>query len=219
MRGWWWAAYLVSACLCGCGEPAPSGNPPVPGAPALGVSSNTPKAPAKYRVLFETTKGNFIVEVHRDWSPNGADRFYEAVQAGVYNKARFFRAVKGFMVQFGIPADPAVSEKWKENRISDDPMKESNRRGTITFAKPGAPNSRTTQVFINYGDNSRLDAMGFSPFGEVVEGMEVVDSFNQQYGEETTKYQGQMYDEGNTFLDKAFPGLDEIVSATIVESP
>lgn len=217
MRGWWWTVCAVSALVVGCGEPAPSGNAPVPGAPALGAASTLPKAPDTYKVQFETTKGNFVVEVHREWSPYGADRFHEAVQAGVYDKARFFRAVKGFMVQFGIPADPAVSEKWKENLFPDDPVKESNRRGTLSFAKPEAPNARTTQVFINYGDNSRLDAMGFSPFAEVIEGMDIVDSLNQQYGEETTKYQRRMYDEGNKFLDQAFPGLDEIVKATIVE--
>lgn len=209
------AAAMISA-VCGCGgeAPAPATAPPVPQAPAITETAG-PKAPDHYRVKFETTKGDFVVEVHRHWSPFGADRFHQLVQAGVYDNCKVFRAVKGFMVQFGIAADPQVSAQWKEKFIPDDPVVESNQRGTISFAKPGMPDSRTTQVFINYGDNARLDAMGFSPFGKVVEGMDVVDKLNQEYGEETTRLQGRIYDEGNAFLEQAFPNLDAIKKATI----
>lgn len=212
-RDWHWGAFIVIAIGCSGGE-TPTAAPPVPQAPAIAEAAG-PKGPDHYRVKFETTKGDFVVEVHREWSPNGADRFHQLVQAGFYDNCKFFRAVKGFMVQFGIAADPKISAAWKEKFIADDPVEKSNQRGTISFAKPGMPNSRTTQVFINYGDNSRLDAMGFSPFGEVVEGMEVVDSLNQEYGEETTRMQGRIYDEGNAFLEQAFPNLDALKKATV----
>jgi peptidyl-prolyl cis-trans isomerase A (cyclophilin A) len=193
-------------------------DPPVKKAPPL----NTPaaaagKAPAEYRVRFNTTKGDFVVAVTRDWSPNGADRFYELVQAGFFDDVKFFRAVKGFMVQFGISGDPKVSAQWRERTIVDDPVKQSNQRGYITFAKTGLPNSRTTQLFINYGDNSRLDQDGFAPFGKITEGMDVVDKLYQGYGEQPSQAQGQIQREGNAFLEKAFPKLDAIKTAKIVE--
>ncbi len=208
-----WAMLVFLACGCSGGE-APSNTAPIPQAPALAENAG-PKAPEHYRVKFETTKGDFVVEVHRHWSPNGADRFHQLVQEGVYDNCKFFRAVKGFMVQFGIAADPKVSAPWKEKFILDDPVEESNQRGTISFAKPNMPNARSTQVFINYDDNSRLDTMGFSPFGKVVEGMEIVDALNQEYGEETTRLQERIYNEGNAFLEQAFPNLDAIKKATI----
>jgi peptidyl-prolyl cis-trans isomerase A (cyclophilin A) len=210
---------VVCLAVSGCGGPDISpGSAPIPKAPAVADRSNAPlKGPDHYKVKFETTKGDFVIEVHREWSPYGADRFHELVKSGVYDNCKFFRAVKGFMVQFGIAADPKVSSEWKEKFIPDDPLVKSNLRGFVSFAKPGMPNARTTQVFINYGDNSRLDPMGFSPFGEVVEGMDVVDQLNQEYGEETTRLQGDIYEQGNPFLEKAFPNLDAVKKATILE--
>ncbi len=140
------------------------------------------QAPPTYKVTFDTSKGPFVVEVHRDWAPNGADRFYNLVKNGFYNNGRFFRVISGFMVQFGINANPAISAQWRGARIADDPVKQSNARGLITFATAG-PNTRTTQVFINYGDNSALDRQGFAPFGQVISGMNVVDALYSGYGE------------------------------------
>lgn len=175
------------------------------------------KAPDVFEVEFETTKGNFTIEVHRDWSPNGADRFYTLAKEGFFDDVKFFRAVKGFMVQFGIHGDPKVSAAWRDKRIPDDPVKESNKRGYITFAKPGAPNARTTQFFINFKDNQFLDQSGFSPFGKVTKGMDVVDSLNQEYGEAPSQRQGEIQKEGNAYLEKNFPRLDGIKSAKLVE--
>src|ERR1700730_17786505 len=148
----------------------------------LDPSKATAKAPDTFKVKLTTTKGDFVIEVHRDWSPNGADRFYNLVKMGFYDDTRFFRAVDGFMIQWGISGDPMVSAKWQEQGIPDDPVKQSNKRAFVTFAQRGTPNTRSTQVFINYGDNSRLDN-SFAPFGQVVQGMEVVDSFYKGYGE------------------------------------
>jgi peptidyl-prolyl cis-trans isomerase A (cyclophilin A) len=180
-------------------------------------------APAKYRVLFVTSKGNFTVEVTRDWAPKGADRFYELVKSGFYNDARFFRVIRSprpFMAQFGISGDPAVTAKWTNANLQDDPVKQQNTRGRITFATAG-PNTRTTQLFINYADNSRLDSQGFSPFGEVVSGMDVVDQLYADYGEGAPggngPDQGRIEKEGNAYLTKDFPNLDYIKTATIVE--
>src|SRR6201996_7921621 len=156
-------------------------------APVCAQSLTTPaaltaQAPAEYKVKFDTSKGVFVVDVHRDWAPLGADRFYNLVKSGFYNNARFFRVISGFMVQFGINADPAISAQWRNARINDDPVKQSNKRGLITFAMAG-PNTRTTQVFINYGDNSALDSQDFAPFGQVTSGMNVVDALYSGYGE------------------------------------
>ena len=192
-----------------------------------GTSSNqlldptrlTGPAPATFSVAFATTKGEFVVEVHREWAPAGADRFYNLVRAGFYDNVRFFRTVKGFMVQFGINGDPAVSRAWKDAEIPDDTVRESNRRGYVTFATAG-PNTRTTQLFINLVDNLRLDAMGFSPFGRVTKGMEVVDNLYAGYGEGPPSGQGPNQDrleaEGNTYLEKEYPLLDSVKSARIV---
>ena len=174
------------------------------------------EAPAIFKASFETTKGTFVIEVHRDWAPVGADRFYNLVKNGFYDDCQLFRVVPGFMVQFGINGDPAVSAAWMSARIQDDPTKESNKRGYITFAK-GGPNSRTTQVFINFADNAFLDSQGFPPFGKVVSGMVVVDSFNAKYGEKTTSDQGNIYQKGNPYLTQTYPGLDVIKKATIVQ--
>jgi peptidyl-prolyl cis-trans isomerase A (cyclophilin A) len=176
------------------------------------------KAPSVYKVKFDTSKGAFVIEVHRDWAPNGADRFYNLIKNGFYNDDRFFRVIEGFMVQFGINGDPKVSEVWREANIKDDPVKESNARGMITFATAG-PDTRTTQVFINFGDNAGLDGQGFAPFGKVVSGMDVVDSLYAGYGEGAPKghgpNQGIVQSLGNAYLEKAFPKLDFIKKATI----
>jgi peptidyl-prolyl cis-trans isomerase A (cyclophilin A) len=142
-------------------------------------SALTAAAPARFRVKVSTSKGEVVVEVNRAWAPLGADRFYNLAKNGFFDEARFFRAIKGFMVQFGIHGDPAVAAVWRNARIQDDPVKESNKRGTVTFATSG-PNSRTTQLFINFKDNTMLDGMGFAPFGRVISGMDVVDSLNTE---------------------------------------
>jgi peptidyl-prolyl cis-trans isomerase A (cyclophilin A) len=168
-----------------------------------------------FKASFETTTGTFVIEVHRDWAPIGADRFYNLVKNGFYDDCQLFRVVPGFMVQFGINGDPAVSAAWMSARIQDDPAKEGNKRGNITFAK-GGPNSRTTQVFINFADNAFLDK-DFPSFGKVVSGMNVVDAFNAKYGEKTTGDQGNIYQKGNAYLTATYPGLDVIKKATIVQ--
>jgi peptidyl-prolyl cis-trans isomerase A (cyclophilin A) len=178
------------------------------------------KAPDVYQAKFDTSKGPFVVEVHRDWAPRGADRFYNLVKNGFYDNARFFRVIEGFMVQFGINGDPSVAGAWRDADIKDDPVKQSNERGTITFATAG-PNTRTTQVFINFGDNAGLDGQGFSPFGKVVSGMEVVDSLYGGYGEGAPNGngpdQGRIQSQGNAYLEQGFPKLDFIKTATIAE--
>lgn len=173
----------------------------------------TAKAPETFKAQFDTTKGQFTIEVTRSLAPNGADRFYNLVKSGYFKDLAFFRVVPHFMVQFGIHGDPAVSAKWREANLPDDPVKGSNTRGAITFATAG-PNTRTTQLFINFADNTFLDSQGFSPFGKVVSGMEVVDKINAEYGESPN--QGQIQMEGNAYLKKEFPNLDYIKSATIV---
>jgi peptidyl-prolyl cis-trans isomerase A (cyclophilin A) len=178
------------------------------------------KAPDVYKVKFDTSKGSFVVEVHRDWAPNGADRFYNLVKNGFYNDARFFRVIGDFMVQFGINGNPKISQVWQDANIRDDPVKQNNTRGMITFATAG-PDTRTTQVFINFGDNAGLDGQGFSPFGKVISGMDVVDSLYAGYGEGSPKGQGPnqgiVQSLGNAYLEKAFPKLDYIKTATIMK--
>jgi len=175
-------------------------------------------APSVYKAKFETSKGPFVIEVNRDWAPNGADRFYNLVKNGFYDNARFFRVLEGFMVQFGINGDPDIAGAWRQADIKDDPVKQSNQRGTVTFAT-GGPDTRTTQVFINFADNAPLDGQGFSPFGKVVAGMDVVDALYGGYGEGppdgTGPDQGRLQQEGNAYLQTAFPKLDFIKTATI----
>jgi peptidyl-prolyl cis-trans isomerase A (cyclophilin A) len=179
-------------------------------------------APAQFKVNFDTSAGVFEVEVHRDWAPNGADRFYNLVKNGFFDNARFFRVISGFMVQFGINGDPAVNSVWREARIPRDPVKEGNKRGNITFAMQGGPNgpdTRTTQMFINFRDNSNLDAIGFAAFGRVTKGMDVVDKIYSGYGEGAPSgagpEQGRVQAEGNAYLTKDFPKLDYIKKASI----
>ncbi len=172
-------------------------------------------APETYQVKFETTKGDFVVDVTRAWAPNGADRFHEAVKAGFYNDCRFFRVVPNFMVQFGINGNPEVQTKWREANIKDDPVTKSNTRGMVTFATSG-PNSRTTQIFINFKNNSGLDNQGFAPFGKVSEeGMKIVDKINAEYGEQPN--QSSIQRQGNEYLKASFPNLDYVKKASIVE--
>jgi len=173
----------------------------------------TEKSPETFKASFDTTKGKFTIEVTRSLAPNGADRFYNLVKSGYFTDIAFFRVIPGFMCQFGINGDPAVSAKWREASIQDDPVKSSNARGTITFATAG-PNTRTTQLFINFGNNAGLDGQGFSPFGKVTDGMDVVDKINSESGERPN--QGRIQMEGNAYLKKDFPNLDYIKSATIV---
>ena len=182
----------------------------------LHPSKLTAKAPAVYSVSFATTKGTFVVTVRRAWAPRGADRFYNLVRAHFFDGVTFFRVVKGFVVQFGISPTPAVAAAWQSAVIPDDPVKTSNVAGTITFADAG-PNTRTTQVFVNLGDNSSsLDTRGFSPFGKVTSGMGVVDKLYGGYGEQPTGDQQQIAQQGDAFLKKYFPRLDRIKTARLV---
>ena len=177
-------------------------------------------APATFKAKFQTTEGEFVVEAQRDWAPLGVDRFYNLVKNGFYDGTCFFRVVSGFMAQFGIHGDPKVSTAWRQERIQDDPVKQSNKRGYLSYAMAG-PNTRTTQLFINYTDNSRLDKMGFAPIGRVAEGMDVVDRFYADYGEGAPQGkgpdQGRLQAEGREYLTKNFSQLDCITKATIIE--
>jgi peptidyl-prolyl cis-trans isomerase A (cyclophilin A) len=178
----------------------------------------TEKAPATFKAKFDTSKGVFVVQVNRDWAPNGADRFYNLVKNGFFDNTRFFRVISGFMVQFGINGDPKLSPPWRNAKIPDDAVKQSNKRGNITFATSG-PNSRTTQVFVNFKDNAGLDGQGFAPFGQIVTGMDVVDKLYAEYGEGAPNGRGpdqmRVQAEGNAYLTKDFPKLDFIKKATI----
>ena len=180
----------------------------------------TRRSPVVWTARFEATQGRFVVQVARPWAPLGADRFYSLVRGGYYDGCRFFRVLPGFVVQWGINPDPAVSKAWDDStRIKDDPVRASNVRGTISFATSG-PDTRTVQVYINLGANSRLDARGFSAFGQVVEGMEVVEKLYAGYGEGAPKGKGPSQDritkEGEAYLAREFPKLDRIIRARVV---
>ena len=176
-------------------------------------------APAVYTAEFDTSAGPFVITVHRDWAPHGADRFFNLVKNGFYNDARFYRAIPNFMVQFGIHGTPAIATVWRGARLPVDKVVQSNRRGFVTYAMGASPDTRTTQVFINFRDNTNLDAMGFAPFGEVTSGMDVVSKIYTGYGEGAPKgagpEQGRVQAEGNAYLMKSFPKLDYVKSATI----
>ena len=206
---------LIGATLCASALATPLWAQP---APLANPAALTEKAPATYKARFDTSKGVFVVEVNRDWAPNGADRFYNLVKNGFYDDVRFFRVISGFMVQFGINGDPGVSAKWRTATIKDDPVKQSNKRGTITFATSGQ-DSRTSQVFINFADNAGLDSQGFSPFGHVTSGMNFVDALYSGYGEGAPRGrgpdQGRIQAEGNAYLTKQFPNMDYVKKATI----
>ena len=179
----------------------------------LDPASLKARAPALFKVSFTTTAGAFVVEVHRDWAPLGADRFYNLVRHGFFTNASFFRVVPGFVVQFGLNANPAINKAWDKATIQDDPVKQSNTRGRLVFATAG-PNTRTTQLFINFADNARLDGMGFAPFGEVIEGMDVVDKINAQYGEQPQ--QDLITSQGDAYIAKNFPNITKIRLARVL---
>ena len=184
----------------------------------LNPAALTAKAPALFKTKFDTTKGVIVAEVHRDWSPFGADRFYNLVNNGFFNGVRFFRVIPNFMAQFGINGNPAVNAAWDKVDLKDDSGgKQSNTRGTMSYGNTGRPNSRGTQVFINYGDNSRLDAQGFTPFGMVVEGMDAADMLNAEYGSAPQGAQARIAAEGNKFLIANYPKLDYVKTATVVK--
>jgi peptidyl-prolyl cis-trans isomerase A (cyclophilin A) len=191
-----------------------------PAASLLNPASLKLQAPAVFKARFTTSKGDFVVEVTRAWSPRGADRFYNLVKYHFFDGAAFFRVMEGFVVQFGISPRPEVSRVWENAKIADDPVTQSNTRGTLTFAKQAIPNTRTTQIFINLGDNTNLDAGGFSPFGKVTSGMEVVDKFYGGYGDGAPRGNGpdqeRIQKEGKAYLEKSFPLLDTIKTAVIV---
>jgi peptidyl-prolyl cis-trans isomerase A (cyclophilin A) len=179
----------------------------------LQPASLNEKAPDVYEVKFTTTRGDFVIKVTRAWAPNGADRFYNLVKYHFYTDASFFRVLPGFVVQFGLSANPAVSRVWQSATIKDDKVTQSNKKGSVTFATAG-PNTRTTQLFINLGNNAPLDGQGFSPFGQVTEGMDVVQKIYSGYGESPD--QGQITAKGKAYLDQNFPKLDSIKTAVIV---
>jgi peptidyl-prolyl cis-trans isomerase A (cyclophilin A) len=203
-------------CVLGIAIACSADSPPQRADSTASAASGTVMAsPDSFRVAFETTRGNFVVDVIRAWSPRGVDRFHELVDAGYFTDIAFIRVLPGFVAQFGMHGDPALNGRWADKRILDDPVVQSNRRGTIVFATSG-PNTRGNQFFINYADNTRLDGMGFSPFGRVVEGMSVVDSIYAGYRE--TPDQERVAAEGNAYLKREFPRLDYIKSARIVGS-
>jgi peptidyl-prolyl cis-trans isomerase A (cyclophilin A) len=206
---------LALAAVCALGYAAT--------VPARKPLPKPPPVPAEYKVKFETTKGDVIIQVHREWSPLGADHFYELVMKGYYDNNAFFRAIKGFVVQFGMNGDPRVTARWN-TPIKDDPRKMPNKAGTVTFAQTSAPDSRTTHIFININDNGdALDSMGFTPFGEVVSGMENVNSLYMGYGDGPPSGAGPDQEAlthgGNAYLQKAFPSLDYIKKATVIDPP
>jgi peptidyl-prolyl cis-trans isomerase A (cyclophilin A) len=193
--------------------PAPAA---APAANLMNPSTLKAQAPDLYRVKFATTHGDFVVEVHRAWAPVGADRFYNLVVNNFFDGAAFFRYVPNFIVQFGLPASPAIGRVWQSANIKDDPVKHGNSKGTLVFATAG-PNTRTTQLFINFADNTPLDTQGFAAFGTVVSGMSVAEGLYSGYGEKPD--QSAITTEGKAYLDKNFPKLDTIKSTTIVEVP
>jgi cyclophilin family peptidyl-prolyl cis-trans isomerase len=203
-----------------CKDKTPSPPPPEAAAPTPPPIPADPAAPDSFRVKFATTKGDFTVDVLRPWAPKGADRFYRLVNEGYFKDVRFFRVLPGFMAQFGLSGDPALNAKMDTLRIADDPVTQSNKRATLTFATAG-PNTRSNQFFINYRDNAMLDGQGFAPFGRVVDGMKAVDALYSGYGEGAPNGAGpdqeSIRNRGNEYLRTAFPKLDYIKSATIVK--
>jgi peptidyl-prolyl cis-trans isomerase A (cyclophilin A) len=182
------------------------------------------KVPSVFRVKFETTAGNFIIEAHRDWAPHGADRFYDLVRTNYYDNSRFFRVVPGRWVQFGINGDPKIAQQQRQITIPDDTLRQHNTLGYVAFSNTG-PNTRSTQVYINLGDNTARNDIeaGFAPFAQVVEGMDVVQKLYGGYGEHSgggmrAGHQDEMFAGGNAYLDREFPKLDKLIRATIIKS-
>lgn len=206
------AAAILSLFGCG-GDSDPAGSDAAPQSDAGPPGADGAQL-EQFAVEFTTSTGSFVIDVTRAWSPNGADRFRELVEDRFYDDTRFFRVVSNFVVQFGINGDPVTQANWTTNTIDDDAVVESNLRGYVTFAKTSNPNSRTTQLFINYVDNSFLDASGFSPIGVVRSGLENVDALNAEYGEAPD--QALITSQGNAYLDSNFPNLDSITTARIL---
>jgi peptidyl-prolyl cis-trans isomerase A (cyclophilin A) len=217
---------FISMLACGIAlaQTPPAPKKAVPAAPKKAAPAGAPdllkpgtlkaRAPEVYKVKFTTTKGDVIIQVNRAWAPIGADRFYNLVRSGFFKDAAFFRTIPNFMTQFGIPARPDVAKAWEQANLIDDRVTQSNKRGMVTFAKTGLPNSRSTQIFINFGDNVFLDPQGFAPFGQVIQGMDVVDKFFSGCGD--TPDQGRITAQGKAYLDKSFPNLDHIVTAVVM---
>lgn len=194
-------------------EPAPAASSAQAG-PVEVLTEWPAVMPDVYKVRFETTKGDFIVEGRKAWAPLGAERFYQLCREGYFNNTAFFRVVPGFVVQFGLAADPAVTAQWSTQEMKDDPVKESNKAGTVTFASRG-PNTRTTQVFINFADNARLDGMGFQVFGKVIQGMDVVNKITAEYGERPR--QDLITSQGDEYISKFFPNIDKIKNVSLIK--
>ena len=212
---------LAAGAIIAAQTAAPKPAAPKPAAAAgpsrlLNPAALTAKAPDLFKVKFDTTKGVILLDVHRDWAPKGVDRFFNMTRNGFFTGARFFRVIPNFMAQFGINGNPAVNEAWEKVRLLDDPPNmQHNVRGFVSYGTTGQPNSRGTQLFINYKDNSYLDATGFVPIGQVTEGMEVADMLNSEYGSAPQNAQQRITAEGNKFLIASFPKLDYIKTATI----
>jgi peptidyl-prolyl cis-trans isomerase A (cyclophilin A) len=204
-------AFGVLGTSAACGGGAKKAEP---AADLLHPQALTAKAPTRFDVTFTTTKGDFTITVERSWAPNGADRFYNLAKAHFFDGVKFFRVVPNFVVQFGISPDPEVSKQWRSAAIPDDIVTVHNERGGVTFAAAG-PNTRTTQVFINLGDNRSLDNSGFAPFGAVTHGMDVVSKLYAGYGDEPTPHQAEMQLQGNAWLEKTYPKLDSIKTARV----
>ena len=208
---------ILSAASCG-GDSDETGSPTARN-PLLRPQDYTETAPAVFQVQLETSAGDLILEIHREWAPLGADRFYNLVNSGYYNETRIYRVIPGFMAQFGLNGDPYVNQAWKSQFIVDDPVVESNVRGRVAFAMSGV-HSRTTQVFISYDDNSELDEEGFTPIGEVIDGMDVAASFYADYGDGPPRgdgpYQAMAEARGNEYMDVDFPELTRIQRAHVM---
>ena len=196
---------------------APAAAPKTPAVNRLlNPAALTAKAPEEFKVKFDTSKGPIVLELHRMWAPKGVDRFYNMVRAGFFSNVRFFRVIPNFMAQFGVNGDPAVNAAWEKVRLMDDPPNgQKNVRGMLTYGTTGQPNSRGTQLFINYKDNSYLDAQGFVPIGQVTEGMEVADMLDSEYGAAPQNNQQRIGTEGNKYLLANVPKLDYIKTASI----
>ena len=216
------APVAVSLVLAGCSSPTAPAAATVEAAGSPAETIPVSAAADVTRVKLTTTKGDVVIEVHPEWAPRGAERFLTLVREGFYDGVKFFRVLDGFMAQTGIAGDPAIHAAWKDKTIKDDPVVKSNQRGFVTFAKTGAPDSRSTQFFINFADNANLDSMAFAPFGEVVEGMDVIDSLYSGYGEGAPRGRGPdqsaIVREGNAYLEDQFPKLDAITKAEVVEA-
>jgi cyclophilin family peptidyl-prolyl cis-trans isomerase len=221
------AAFITLAAAChGSLAARPIATTPAPAHDALRDPSNafwSTRAPREFFVRFETTKGPFVMDVHRDWAPHGADRFYQLVQAGFYDDSRFYRVRAGYIAQFGIAGDPVIAQRWRDERFPDDSVRHTNARGVVGYAMTG-PDTRTTQVYINLRDNAQLDAQGFSPIAVVVRGMDVVDALYSGYGETSgggmrNGKQAPMFEQGNAYLDANYPRLDRLIRAVVVRAP